>query len=127
MLLMEEAERIARQEHASSKMAVISGVGTRDYYRKMGYQLEGPYMVKDISAVGEFDRVVEQEEREAKREVEREVERRLEQEQPRLNEFKGFNNDADEIDDEMNNFDEYYDELMKSEVNQQQPQQVVVA
>lgn len=23
-----------------------TGVGTRDYYRKMGYQLEGPYMVK---------------------------------------------------------------------------------
>lgn len=26
MLLMEEAERIAREEHGSSKMAVISGV-----------------------------------------------------------------------------------------------------
>ncbi|KAJ7811398.1 histone acetyltransferase ELP3 [Mycena olivaceomarginata] len=35
-LLMEEAERIAREEHGSVKLAVISGVGTRDYYRKLG-------------------------------------------------------------------------------------------
>uniref|UniRef100_T1GQS6 Serine-threonine kinase receptor-associated protein n=1 Tax=Megaselia scalaris TaxID=36166 RepID=T1GQS6_MEGSC len=48
MLLMEEAERIARDEHGSTKLAVISGVGTRNYYRKMGYQLEGPYMTKLI-------------------------------------------------------------------------------
>ncbi|KAL2082655.1 hypothetical protein ACEWY4_022473 [Coilia grayii] len=48
MLLMEEAERIAREEHGSSKLAVISGVGTRNYYRKMGYELEGPYMVKRL-------------------------------------------------------------------------------
>lgn len=49
MLLMEEAERIAREEHASSKIFVISGVGTRNYYRKMGYSLDGPYMSKLIS------------------------------------------------------------------------------
>ncbi|AWP19680.1 Elongator complex protein 3 [Scophthalmus maximus] len=48
MMLMEEAERIARDEHGSGKLAVISGVGTRNYYRKMGYKLEGPYMVKDL-------------------------------------------------------------------------------
>ena len=36
-LLMEEAERIAREEHGSIKISVISGVGTRDYYRKLGY------------------------------------------------------------------------------------------
>lgn len=45
-LLMEEAERIALHEHKSHKMAVIAGVGTRNYYRKLGYTLEGPYMVK---------------------------------------------------------------------------------
>eukprot|EP00037_Helgoeca_nana_P019771 m.193992 g.193992 ORF g.193992 m.193992 type:complete len:561 (+) comp24994_c0_seq2:3632-5314(+) len=50
-LLMEEAAKIARVEHGSVKLAVISGVGTRDYYRKLGYELEGPYMVKDISEV----------------------------------------------------------------------------
>ncbi|NXD30568.1 ELP3 protein, partial [Spelaeornis formosus] len=46
MLLMEEAERIAKEEHGAQKIAVISGVGTRNYYRKIGYKLEGPYMVK---------------------------------------------------------------------------------
>jgi elongator complex protein 3 len=47
-LLMEEAERIAREEHRSEKIAVISGVGTRQYYRKLGYELEGVYMVKKL-------------------------------------------------------------------------------
>lgn len=46
MLLMEEAERIAREEHGSRKLLVISGVGTRHYYRKMGFVLNGPYMSK---------------------------------------------------------------------------------
>lgn len=32
-LLMEEAENIAKNEHHSSKIAVISGIGTRNYYR----------------------------------------------------------------------------------------------
>lgn len=80
---MEEAERIAREEHGSIKLAVISGmsihsfpsscvthqvldhysaigcagliylfaalgVGTRDYYRKLGYKLDGPYMSKRL-------------------------------------------------------------------------------
>jgi len=40
-LLMEEAERIARDEHGSAKISVISGVGTRDYYRRLGYWLDG--------------------------------------------------------------------------------------
>ncbi|XP_013404990.1 elongator complex protein 3 isoform X2 [Lingula anatina] len=48
MLLMEEAERIAREEHGAKKLAVISGVGTRNYYRKIGYELEGPYMTKTL-------------------------------------------------------------------------------
>ena len=45
-LLMEEAERISKEEHGSTKLAVISGVGTRNYYRKLGYELDGPYMLK---------------------------------------------------------------------------------
>lgn len=47
-LLMEAAERIARGEHRSQRLAVISGVGTRHYYRKLGYHLEGHYMVKEL-------------------------------------------------------------------------------
>ena len=38
-------------EHRSSKLLVISGVGTRHYYRKLGYHLEGPYMVKHLPQV----------------------------------------------------------------------------
>ena len=38
-------------EHRSRKLLVISGVGTRHYYRKLGYCLEGPYMVKDLPQV----------------------------------------------------------------------------
>ena len=45
-LLMEEAEKIARDEHGARKLSVISGVGTRNYYRKLGYELDGPYMSK---------------------------------------------------------------------------------
>jgi len=47
-LLMEEAERIAREEHGSTKISVISGVGTRHYYRKLGYELDGPFMSKSL-------------------------------------------------------------------------------
>ena len=47
-LLMEEAERISKEEHGSTKLAVISGVGTRNYYRKLGYELDGPYMIKQL-------------------------------------------------------------------------------
>ncbi|KAI5189901.1 elongator complex protein 3 [Nematocida minor] len=45
-LLVEEAERIAREEHNSSKLAIISGIGTRNYYRKLGYEIDGVYMSK---------------------------------------------------------------------------------
>lgn len=47
-LLMEEAERISLEEHGSKKLAVIAGVGTRNYYRKLGYELDGPYMSKRL-------------------------------------------------------------------------------
>ncbi len=45
--LMVEAERIAR-EAGYKKMAVISGVGVRGYYKKFDYQLEDTYMVKKL-------------------------------------------------------------------------------
>lgn len=31
---------------------LLTGVGTRNYYRKMGYELEGPYMVKHLQDPG---------------------------------------------------------------------------
>lgn len=45
--LMERAEEIAR-EAGYGKMAVISGIGVREYYRKIGYGLQGTYMIKYI-------------------------------------------------------------------------------
>lgn len=46
--LLSEAERIAREEFGAKKIAVISGVGVRDYYRKNGYKLAGTYMAKKL-------------------------------------------------------------------------------
>lgn len=45
--LMEQAEKIA-SDAGYEKMAVIAGIGTREYYRKRGYVLEGTYMLKKI-------------------------------------------------------------------------------
>ena len=46
--LVREAERIAKREFSVEKIVVISGVGVRDYYRKLGYWLREEYMVKNI-------------------------------------------------------------------------------
>lgn len=54
-MLMEEAERITIEEHGSSKLAVISGVGTRHYYAKLGYHLEKTYMVKYFKKADDTD------------------------------------------------------------------------
>lgn len=46
-LLLAEAEKIAK-ELGASKMAIISGVGVRDYYRKTDYKLKDSYMIKNL-------------------------------------------------------------------------------
>ncbi|MCL4314367.1 MAG: tRNA uridine(34) 5-carboxymethylaminomethyl modification radical SAM/GNAT enzyme Elp3 [Candidatus Thermoplasmatota archaeon] len=46
-LLLEEAENISFSEVGVSKMLVISGVGVRNYFRKLGYENLGPYMCVD--------------------------------------------------------------------------------
>ncbi|AIF84917.1 histone acetyltransferase, ELP3 family [Candidatus Nitrososphaera evergladensis SR1] len=47
MKLMQEAERIARDELGAKKIAVISAVGTREYYKtRLGYRQDGPYVSK---------------------------------------------------------------------------------
>jgi elongator complex protein 3 len=45
--LMAAAEKIC-SENGKDKVVVISGVGVRGYFRKLGYELEGPYMVKNV-------------------------------------------------------------------------------
>lgn len=46
-MLLSKAELIAK-EHKKDKVVVISGIGARNYYRKLGYDKEGPYMCKKI-------------------------------------------------------------------------------
>ena len=46
--LIKEAERIAKDEWKMKKMTIIAGVGTREYYRKWGYEEKCTYMVKSL-------------------------------------------------------------------------------
>ena len=43
--LIAEAEKIAKSKKVK-KLSVISGIGVKEYYAKLGYKLEGTYMVK---------------------------------------------------------------------------------
>lgn len=45
--MIQKAEKISKQA-GFSKIAVIAGVGTRPYFRKLGYELEGTYMTKSL-------------------------------------------------------------------------------
>jgi elongator complex protein 3 len=47
--LLEEAERIAGEEFGVRRLAVIAGVGAREYYRRLGYALEETYMVRTLA------------------------------------------------------------------------------
>nr|QFG74021.1 MAG: hypothetical protein [Megaviridae environmental sample] len=46
--MMMEAERITKS-HGLKRIADISGVGVRDYYRKLGYKLKHTYMCKELN------------------------------------------------------------------------------
>ncbi len=46
--LMTEAEKIVVKETDFKKIAVISGIGVREYYRKLGYKLKDEYMMKKV-------------------------------------------------------------------------------
>lgn len=45
--LLREAEDLA-VENNYEEVAIISGIGSRNYYRKFGYEKVGPYMIKKI-------------------------------------------------------------------------------
>ncbi|HSD04147.1 MAG TPA: tRNA uridine(34) 5-carboxymethylaminomethyl modification radical SAM/GNAT enzyme Elp3 [Nitrosopumilaceae archaeon] len=47
--LMNEAEKISREEFDANRLLVISAVGTREYYKKIGYSPLGSYMSKELS------------------------------------------------------------------------------
>ncbi len=46
--LMREAEKIIKKEFGLKKISVISAIGARQYFRKLGYKLKGDYMVKAL-------------------------------------------------------------------------------
>ena len=46
--LMKEAERIVKDDFGLEKISVISAVGTRGYYKRLGYFRNGPYMTKTL-------------------------------------------------------------------------------
>ncbi|XUX01329.1 MAG: tRNA uridine(34) 5-carboxymethylaminomethyl modification radical SAM/GNAT enzyme Elp3 [Dehalogenimonas sp.] len=47
--LLHHAEEIAHKEFGASFVAILSGVGARNYYRDLGYQLASGYMIKSIN------------------------------------------------------------------------------
>lgn len=46
--LIKEAEKISGKEFSVKKIAAISGIGARNYWRKLGYVLRGSYMIKKL-------------------------------------------------------------------------------
>lgn len=47
-ILLEEAERIAKEEFGMTKMIIISGVGAREYFYKFGYRIDNNYVSKQL-------------------------------------------------------------------------------
>ena len=45
--LLTEAENLA-VDNGKDEIVIISGIGTRNYYRKFGYERKGPYMAKKL-------------------------------------------------------------------------------
>ena len=46
--LLKEAENLAT-DNDKDEIAIISGIGSRNYYRKFGYERKGPYMAKKLN------------------------------------------------------------------------------
>lgn len=47
--LLQEMEKEARENFDANVLLVMSAVGTRNYYRKFGYERSGPYMAKSLA------------------------------------------------------------------------------
>jgi elongator complex protein 3 len=46
--LLEKAEEIVKNEFDMNSISIISAIGTRQYYKKFGYELNGPYVSKEL-------------------------------------------------------------------------------
>ncbi len=49
-MLLKKAEDLCK-ENNKNKLVVISGIGVREYYKKLGYQQDGPYVSKILSPI----------------------------------------------------------------------------
>jgi elongator complex protein 3 len=47
-ILLARAEEIA-MDAGFGKLAIMSGIGVRPYYRRQGYERNGPYMIREWS------------------------------------------------------------------------------
>ena len=47
-VLLARAEEIARGA-GFRRLAIMSGIGVRPYYRRQGYERRGPYMIRELS------------------------------------------------------------------------------
>jgi elongator complex protein 3 len=47
-ILLEEAERVAREDYALKKLLVISALGTKQYYMRLGFSRDGVYVSKTL-------------------------------------------------------------------------------
>jgi len=45
-ILLSEAERISKEDYDRKKVVIISALGTKQYYRRFGYDYDGPYVSK---------------------------------------------------------------------------------
>jgi elongator complex protein 3 len=46
--LLKEAERICIEEYNKKSLFVLSGIGVKEYYRKLGYKDNGYYLLKEL-------------------------------------------------------------------------------
>jgi elongator complex protein 3 len=47
-ILLSEAESVSKEEYDRKKIVITSALGTKQYYKRFGYQYDGPYMSKAL-------------------------------------------------------------------------------
>jgi len=47
-ILLSEAEQISKEEYDREKMVITSALGTKQYYKRFGYNYDGPYVSKSL-------------------------------------------------------------------------------
>ncbi len=47
--LLEEAERMSREEYDRKRILILSALGVKRYYTRFGYRHKGPYMMKELN------------------------------------------------------------------------------